>query len=96
MMGSSQDSTKPKTLLGRPIVEVNDMPEGEIVVGPFGVDVQGITIRPAVASTPADPVRFVVEVKTRPGLHTMEEMRHDLLHGTGRAEPRGIMNEEGR
>lgn len=85
---------KRRTLFGRPVVEVDDMPEGEIVVGPFGVDVQGVTIRPAVATSPTDPVRFIVEFKVRPGLHTMKEMRRDLLYGSGRAEPRGIMNEE--
>ncbi len=66
---------KRQTLLGRPVVEVEDMPEGEIRLGyPFGV--QPVRVRPAVASTPADPMRFVMEVRVRPGLHTMEEMRH--------------------
>lgn len=70
---------KQRTLFGIPVVEVDDfhgIGAHEIVVGPLGVDVQGITIRPAVASSPTDPMRFIVEVKTRPGLHTMEEMRN--------------------
>lgn len=65
---------KKRTLFGRPIVEVDDMLEGEIRLA-APVEVQPVWIRPAVASTPTDPLRFVVEAKVRPGLHTMEEMR---------------------
>ena len=65
---------KQRKLFGLPIVEVDDLPEGEIrFVDP--VEVQPVRVRPAVAASPADPVRFIVEVKVRPGLHTMEEMR---------------------
>ncbi len=65
---------KQRTLLGLPIVEVDDMPKGDIRLGfPFGV--QPVRVRPAVAASPTDPVRFIMEAKVRPGLHTMEEMR---------------------
>lgn len=65
---------KQRSLFGRPILEVDDMPEGEIRLGlPLGVI--PLRVRPAVAQTPTDPIRFVMEAKVRPGLHTMEEMR---------------------
>ena len=54
------------TLFGRPIVEVDEMPEGEILLA-SPVEVTPVRVRPAVASTSADPVRFVMEVKVRPG-----------------------------
>lgn len=65
---------KQRTLLGLPIVEVDDMPEGEIRLVP-PVEILPLRVRPAVAASPTDPVRFVMEVRVRPGLHTMEEMR---------------------
>ncbi len=67
---------KPQTLFGRPIVEVDDTPVDEIRFGhPIGI--WPLRVRPAVAATPTDPVRFIIEVKARPGLHTMEAMRDE-------------------
>jgi hypothetical protein len=65
---------KQRSLFGRPIVEVDNMAKGEIQFA-APIEVQPVRVRPAVAASPTDPVRFVMEVKVRPGLHTMEEMR---------------------
>lgn len=65
---------KQRTLLGRPIVEVEDMSVDDIVLESL-VEITPLRVRPAVAASPSDPVTFIVEVKVKPGLHTMEEMR---------------------
>lgn len=66
---------KQRTLLGRPIVEVDDMPVDDIVIAP-AVEIIPLHVRPAIAASLSDPVTFIVEVKVKPGLHTMEEMRN--------------------
>jgi hypothetical protein len=65
---------KQRSLFGLPIVEVDDMPEGELRLVP-PVEILPLRVRAAVAASPTDPVRFVMEVKVRPGLYMMEEMR---------------------
>ncbi len=65
----------PRMLLGLPVVEVDDMPEGEIRLVP-SVEILPLRVRPAVAASPTDPVRFIAEFKVcRPGRTTMEETR---------------------
>ena len=52
---------KPKTLMGRPMVEVDDMPDGDIVLGHFTDRVQ-LKIRAVPGTKPGDPVTFTARV----------------------------------
>ncbi|KKM65072.1 hypothetical protein LCGC14_1494960 [marine sediment metagenome] len=64
---------KKRTLLGLPVVEVDDVPEYEVRLGP-GLEVYPLRVT-AVPGPPGKAMRFRMEVRLRPGLHTMEEMR---------------------
>lgn len=52
---------KKQTLFGRPVVEVDDMPDDEIVLGHF-TDRVRLKIRAVPGTKPGDPVTFTARV----------------------------------